>query len=115
MKADYTTDCAKFRKDGVMLQNVAQAKQAFVKLIHQRGYISEEREGKLIISRIGNFGTPYWPNTEVEISEEADCIVFNFKISAVNLVLQGLTRNLKFYIDRDVMPEWTYLRIEQAF
>jgi hypothetical protein len=112
MSADYTTYCAKFRKDGVVLQNAAQAKQAFIKLVYNRGYITEEREGKLIISRIGNFGTPYWPNTQVEISEEADCIIFDFNISAFNLVLQGATKKLKFYIDRDVMPEWSLLRVE---
>jgi hypothetical protein len=112
LKADYTSYRAKFRKDGVVLQNPAQAKLAFIKLVHTRGYISEEREGKLIISRMEDFGTMHWPATEVEISEEADHIIFDFKLSQMRALLQGFPKKLQFYIDIHVMPEWSLLRVE---
>lgn len=112
MDAGYTDYSVKFRKDGTILQNGEQAKQAFIRLIHERGYISEIRSGKLYFSRMENFGIEFWPTTMVEISEEESCIVFHFHLPAVKALLAGFPKKLKFYIDKEVMPEWMLLRID---
>lgn len=112
MDAGYTDYTVKFRKDGTILQNGEQAKQAFTRLIHERGYISEIRSGQLCFSRIENFGIASWPTTQVEISEEESCIVFHFRLPSVKALLVGFPKKLKFYIDKEVMPEWSLLRID---
>jgi hypothetical protein len=112
MDADYTSYSVKFRKDGTILQNSAQAEQAFIRLIRDRGYISEIRSGKLYFFRMENFGIQYWPTTLVEISEEENAIVFDFQLPAFQALFVAFPKKLKFYIDKEVMPEWSILRID---
>jgi hypothetical protein len=105
----------KFRKDEKLLPDVTQAKKNFSLMLHERRYISGERSGKLYFSRMEDLDVHAWPETFVEITEAGDHFVFTFSISPVKSFLFtpiATGNRLKFHIDKEVLPEWKYLRVD---